>query len=90
MFLFTKPLSPNFSHLYLAAYVYVYASLEPVLEKLEKLESNILTTGNNKIQHVKQGELDSDATRKVSPSEVTFTEVEDGFLIVDRESHDEQ
>ncbi|TLD32656.1 hypothetical protein E2P81_ATG05632 [Venturia nashicola] len=37
MFPFTKPLGPNFSHLFLAAHICAYATVEPILETIESI-----------------------------------------------------
>lgn len=81
MFPFTKPLGPNFSHLYLAAYVYVYTSLEPVLETLEKLDPrnkpNIAIADSQKTSPAPQGHVQKEAHRKGTWSEVANEEAED-------------
>ena len=91
MFPFTKPLGPNFSHLYLSAYVYVYASLEPVLENFKKLDppKPNTTTGNEEIHQSSQAEQKKDAIRKQSPSDVAYEAVDGDYLIVDRKTGDE-
>lgn len=84
MFPFTKPLGPNFSHFFLAAYICAYATVEPILETIEKV--NPCGRSTNREREATQKRLEADlkkqAGRKELASDVTFEEVEDGFLMV--------
>jgi len=89
MFPFTKPLGPNFSHLYLAAYVYVFAAVEPVLETLEKLDPRRPnTTNENKPLQTSQETLKKDITNNASSSDVAFEDMEDNFLVIEKQTGD--
>lgn len=91
MFPFTKPLGPNFSHLYLAAYICAYATVEPVLETIENMKPCIRWNGR-KSQGTQRkpnlAELKRQAERNKSTSDVTFEEVENGFVLVDTRSEE--
>jgi hypothetical protein len=89
MFPFTQPLGPNFSHLYLAAYIYVFAAVEPVLENLEKLSPRRPnTTNENKPLQASQKTLKKEIMDNASPSNVIFEDMEDDFLVIEKQTGD--
>ncbi|RDI77880.1 hypothetical protein Vi05172_g12104 [Venturia inaequalis] len=88
MFPFTNPLGPNYSHLFLAAYICAYATVEPILETFEKVNPCGRSTSrkSQSTQPKPEADLSAQAGRRESASNVTFEEVEDGFMLVDTRS----